>query len=243
MNKTTGKLQSRAGFESMPRLSELADQALERLPSLADMERYYEIDDALDQAVKALGGTTRRNALKQALNEVGLTEYDFVRAGDEAIPLAEYMILRVRKSGRTTLERILTKRSTPGPDTLVGRILRAMLEATWHAGWIARVKRGVGVVLFDVIRAETLPMVCPELAGSGSEGRPVAVRGIHVDGFDMTTGAPLFMFPEVLEEVVEVLNRKNPDHPKVHQGIDPTPEHEAEIERLVLTSHYQYLLH
>jgi hypothetical protein len=222
--------------------ADLVAEALRKLPDAPALARYRELDGIFDSVIRSIQAATHRNLVVSAHRSLGLNTAEFVAMGDEAAIVLEYAAFRERKRGRTTIERMLTKHSTPGPETDAGRMLRAMAEARFSAGRITEVREGLGIVLFDFLRCDALPIICPELATPEHLGVFISTRTFELEGFTIITGAPNYLLDETVDEIIRNLN---PDEAQLNagylNGFELTPEEEAEVEREILTSHINYL--
>jgi len=169
--------------------------------------------------------------VKRAARDLGvLVNGTIVMDIDQMPVLMDHAIYHCRKDGRNVVERFAAEHP-PAPSSDAEVVLTAMRQAFFSLFQVRDVVEGVGVRVLDILRNREHFLVDVNLSQSIVEGVVLASRMLPFEDFIMTTGAALPVDAEVLEGVVEHLEKAGLSHDDVR---NMSEEAWSELEAMVI---------
>lgn len=153
-----------------------------------------------------------RPSVKQAAKDLGVwVNGSIVMDIDQSCVLMDYAIHDCREGGRNAVDRLAAERP-PAPGSDAQAALAAMQQAFFSLFQVRDVVEGVGVRVTDILRNREHLLADVSLSQTAIEGMVLASRVLPFDDFIMTTGVALPADADVLEGVVECLDKGGMSH-------------------------------
>ncbi len=146
-------------------------------------------------------------SIEEAAKALGVWSKGAIILDIEQMPvLMDHAIHNGSTRGRTVVERYVAEHPPePGSDAQI--VLAAMEKVFFSLFRVSGLVAGLGVRITDILRDQEHLLVDVNLSQSAVERMVIASRVIPFDDFIMTTGAALPVDVEVVEWVVEKLDR------------------------------------
>ena len=173
---------------------------------LEQYTRMRQIGRELNQSlIKCLS----EDALKTVARRLGILRKGTIVCDEEELPvLFDHAIHDDWHNGKNAVDRYLAT-NPPAPGSDEETLLTAMRQAYFSIFQVKSVVKGVGVEVVDVLRDRALFVADVGFSGSARAGMAIATRVIPLNGFVMTTGAPLPVSAFAMKQVVAFLEEED----------------------------------
>ena len=173
------------------------------------LDRYTRMRQLGRQLNNSVRECLSKDALKTIAKRLGMLRKGMIVCDEEELPvLFDHVIYDDWHNGKNAVDRYMAT-NPPAPGSDEETLLAAMRQAYFSIFQVRLVVRGVGVEVLDAFRDRTLFLADVGFGGSARVGMAIATRVIPLEGFVMTTGAPLPVSRFAMEQVVAFVEEED----------------------------------
>jgi hypothetical protein len=157
----------------------------------------------------SLMGCLSKDAVKTIAKRLGVLRKGTIVCDEDELPvLFDQAIYDDWHNGKNAVDRYLAT-NPPAPGSDEETLLTAMRQAYFSIFQVRSVVKGVGVEVWDALRDGTVFLADVGFGGTARVGAALATRVIPMEGFVMTTGAPLPVSRSAMEQVIAFIEEED----------------------------------
>ena len=198
------------------------------------LDRYRQLRNIIRGLHRELVQSLPKDTFIRCSRKLGFMVDDIlvIENENESSALMDYCLYEDWSAGHNAVSRFLAKQPyDPGSDEMV--LLTAMSHARYSLFQVESASRGVGVNCRDLLRCDGGSIIDEGLGNTASEGVVLACHLVVLPDLGMTTGAPLSIDANALEDILNALEGGA-------QGIDQVdfnnlePQEQAELSSMII---------